>query len=158
MKTAGKTRTYIQAENSQDETHWQALVIRSNSLTWEYMDPLETSRGGRGGAEDWSCQEGLLADRERLAAAIYGSRNRWIYFCLPVSLENNKRGSQPVRDCVSYQLLCLEGRGSMFIFERWLCDVSGKGGEILGWSWMNYYRPAGEGAWKDSVLRGKNSN
>lgn len=91
---------------------------------WIYGSIRSKQGGGRGGAGmRGSCREGLLADRERLAAAIYGSRNRWIYFCLPVSLENNKRDSQPVRGCVAYQLLCLKGRWSMLIFERRLSNV-----------------------------------
>lgn len=64
-----------------------------------------------------------------LAAPVYGSRHRGVYFCLPVSLETKKdlavdRGSQSVTYCVSYlQLFCLEGRQSIFIFAWCLSNV-----------------------------------
>lgn len=93
---------------------------------WEYMDPLKVEERKRGVGRR---QMPVAARRAFwLIAVIYGSRHRRVYFCPPVSLETKTvcGERQSVRYYVSYlQLFCLEGRQSMFIFGRCLCNVGG---------------------------------
>lgn len=81
----------------------------------------ERERGGE--ADDISCQQGLFPWLVGwLAAAIYGSRHRRGYFCLPLSLESKKNLSvERGRYCVSYlQLFCPE-RETMQVY---FCKVA----------------------------------
>lgn len=76
------------------------------------MAPLKVTEEKDGWGNEWSCQEGLLAAllAVRLAEAIYGSRHRGVYFCLPVSLETT-RGAARRSDIVFHIGSCFAWKG-----------------------------------------------